>query len=43
MNAVLTQLVTESTYLRDVNVSGTLSLSDLLYVNARLTQVLPLP
>ncbi len=43
VNAVLAQEVSAANYLRDVNASGTLSLSDLLVVNANLTSVLPGP
>ena len=43
VNNVLTQTVTAANYLRDVSVSGTLSLADVLFVNARLTQALPPP
>ncbi len=43
VNAVLTQTLSAANYLRDVNVSGSLSVADLQFVNSRLTQVLPVP
>jgi len=39
----LTLPLTATTYLRDVDLSGSLTLSDKLMVNANLTQLLPLP
>ncbi len=42
-NAVLTKLVDASNYLRDVNLSGTLSVADLLVIHANQAQNLPLP
>jgi hypothetical protein len=43
VNAVLTQVVTASNFLKDVNLSGTLSLADLLLVNQNLMHALPAP
>ena len=43
VNAALAQAVTGANYLRDVNASGSLSLADLLLVNANLTHALPPP
>ena len=43
VNAVLTQSVTASNFLKDVNLSGTLSLADLLLVKSNLTLALPAP
>jgi len=40
---VLSQFVSALNYLRDVNASGTLSVTDSLSVNANLTQWLPAP
>lgn len=43
VNAVLTQPVSASNYRSDVNAGGTLSIADLLFVNARLTRFVPPP
>jgi hypothetical protein len=43
VNGALAQAVSFANYLRDVNASGSLSLADLLLVNANLTHALPPP
>ncbi len=43
LNAMLSQPVTADNFLYDVNVSGTISLADKLFINANLTHVLPAP
>jgi hypothetical protein len=43
VNSCLVQRVSASNYLCDVNTSGTLTLSDLLLINAQLTAHLPPP
>jgi hypothetical protein len=43
VNSVLSQVVTASNYLKDVNVSGTLSLADKGITNANLTKALVTP
>ena len=43
VNAVLTQPLTATNFLRDVNATGALSLADVLLVNSRLTRALPSP
>ena len=43
VNAQIAQLVNETNYLKDVNVSGTLSLADKGLTNTRITKALPSP
>ena len=43
VNAQLAQVVTAANYLKDVNVSGTLSVADKAIANANLTRSLPAP
>ena len=43
VNTQFSRLVTATNYLKDVNVSGTLTLVDLLLVNNNLTHALPSP
>jgi len=43
VSTALTQPVAGANYLRDVNANGTLSLADTMFVNAELTQALPVP
>ena len=43
VNAQVAQFVTGANYLKDVNVSGTLSLADKGIANAQLTRALPAP
>jgi hypothetical protein len=43
VNAVLTQPLTATNFLRDVNATGALSLADVLLVNGRLARALPPP
>ena len=43
VNAQVAQFVTGTNFLKDVNASGTLTVSDLLFVDSRLTHALPAP
>ena len=43
VNAQLAQTVSAANYLKDVNASGTLTLTDKAIANANLTKALPVP